>query len=175
MDTSWGFEPWISAESGLIFDYSFSLLCKQCRDKYIFSITQQVSHRGRHTDLLDSHQALPIFFFIIIFFFISLISSLVLIVFSSESPFFPSLVQMSLVLVKVSLAMGLIGSLAKKGDPGWFGRLFVIGWIFSGGSVSILLSCNSIQNLIFLFSVEILHMYKNWKKNLPIHNILYKF
>lgn len=109
------------------------------------------SHSNFHTAEHTRWQPLPIFFFIIIFFFISLISSSVLIVLSFGSTFEPSFVQMSLVFVKVRRAMGFIGCLEKNGEPAWFGFLLVIWWIFSGGSVSMLLSYreNSIISLKF--------------------------
>lgn len=144
--------------------YSFSLL----------RLTDSETHTYYHTHTHRRHthrsrfacwwcRALPIFFFIIIFFFISLISSEVLIVSSWVSVSFPSPLQMSLVLVKVTRAIGLMGCFEKKGEPGWLGFLFVMCWIFSGGSVSMLSSL--LKN--YQYNVNKNHPYNKYKWNYP--------
>lgn len=142
--------------------YSFSLL------RLTDSETHTYYHT--HTHIEDTHRsrfacwwcrALPIFFFIIIFFFISLISSEVLIVSSWVSVSFPSPLQMSLVLVKVTRAIGLMGCFEKKGEPGWLGFLFVMCWIFSGGLVSILSSFLT----KYQYNVNKNHPYNKYKWN----------
>lgn len=70
---------------------------------------------------------------------------------------------MSLVLVKVTRAIGLMGCFEKKGEPGWLGFLFVMCWIFSGGLVSILSSFLT----KYQYNVNKNHPYNKYKWNYP--------